>query len=103
MNTNPKSKFSKENQPPNENKRKKKRKTIVKEQLGLKNIDDLKDDVLMIWKELVRKGTKEEKKYAAKEISKYLFAQKKEITGDMSFKFEDWLKGQEKEVDKYGV
>ncbi len=70
--------FSKTRQPPNEHKRKKKRKTIIREQLGLKNIEGLEGDVLKVWKRLIGSKSNKYSSLAAKEISKYLFPQKKE-------------------------
>lgn len=63
-----------------------KRKTIIKNSLSIKTIEELKDDVLKVWKELIESGNEENKKFAAKEISKYVFATKKESTIDLTAK-----------------
>lgn len=77
-------KFSQKYQPPNQNKRKRKRKTIVKEALGLNNLDDLKQEVLRVWGEYIRSNDIKLKGFAAKEISKYLFPQKREHSGEIN-------------------
>ena len=69
-------------------KRGKEPRTIIKEKLGLNNIEDMKNDVLNVWKLLIAKGTKKEKAFAAKEMSKYLFAQKRELSGELNGKIE---------------
>ncbi len=57
----------------------KNKKTKVKEALGLKNIEDLKDKVLQNWFEFIADGNKQIRLIATKEISKYLWATKKEL------------------------
>lgn len=76
--------FSATKQPKNENKRKPKRKTVLKRAIlaHYKEIDDAKDDVLKIYAEALKKGTKSEKVFVAKEVSKYLFPTKQNITGN---------------------
>jgi len=68
------------------NKRVKKRKTIIKEKLGLDNIEGMKEDVLNVWNDLITEGTKKEKMWAAKEMSKYIFPQKREHSGEIKEK-----------------
>lgn len=53
--------------------------TKVKEALGLKNIEDLKEKVLQNWFEFIADGNKQIRLIATKEISKYLWATKKEV------------------------
>lgn len=87
-----KTSFSKTRQPDNEAKRKPKRKTILKEAIlsnpRYKEIEDAKGDVLEFYAELFETGSKTEKAFAAKEISKYLFPTKQNVetkhTGDIN-------------------
>ena len=55
------------------------KKTIVKEALGLQTIEELKDTVLENWREYLKHNNDNYKLTATKEVSKYLFATKKEI------------------------
>lgn len=53
--------------------------TLFREKLGIKNIEDLKDDVLNVWTELLYSNELENRKYAVKEISKYIFSTQKAV------------------------
>lgn len=53
--------------------------TIVKETFGIKTIEELKDSVLENWREYLSHNNDNYKLTATKEVSKYLFATKKEI------------------------
>lgn len=68
------------------NKGQKQRRTIVKEKLGVNNIEDLKDDVLRVWTELLQSTNEDNRKFASKEISKYVFSTKKETNIDLNAK-----------------
>ena len=71
-------KFSKDRQPPNENKRVPKKKTRLKKALGIENIDDLIPQVLKNWEYLSKLKSKSDKKFVNKEISPYLFTKKQQ-------------------------
>lgn len=94
MNRKPKHKFTKGNQPPNINKQKPKRKTLAKEAIlrkyvekrRFKEIDDAKIPVLDAFAEALFEGSKAEQLIAAKELAKYLFPTKQNITGNMEGK-----------------
>jgi len=87
-NPNPKYQFKKGNKIASQNKGKKQKRTILKEKLGLDNIEDLKEDVIKVWQELITSKDKKLKGFAAKEISKYIFSQKREHTGEFNEKVE---------------
>jgi len=55
------------------------KKTKIKEALGISNIEDLKEKVLQNWFEFIEDGNKQIRLIATKEISKYLWATKKEV------------------------
>ncbi len=57
----------------------KNKKTKIKEALGISNIEDLKEKVLQNWFEFIEDGNKQIRLIATKEISKYLWATKKEV------------------------
>ena len=61
-----------------------KAKTVVKKALGLDNIEQLKNDCLQVWSDAIKSKSIKRREFAAKEISKYLFPQKKQIDGNMS-------------------
>jgi hypothetical protein len=61
-----------------------KAKTVVKKALGLDNIEQLKIDCLKVWQDAIRSKSIKRREFAAKEISKYLFAQKKQIDGNVN-------------------
>lgn len=63
---------------------KKHARTIIREKLGIKNIEDLKNIVLENWKELVTSPNIEHRIIATKEISKYIFATKKEVNATIT-------------------
>ena len=64
-----------------ENKRGKKHKsTLLKEKLGVNNIGDLREDSLKVFKEMLNDKDKLKRFLAAKEIARYIFAQKRENT-----------------------
>ncbi len=71
-------------QPSPESKRKPKRRTLIKQKLGIENIEDLKKDVLQVWGELIKSANTKEKVIAAKEMSKYIFPQKRELSGELN-------------------
>jgi len=48
-----------------------------------KSITDAEEDLLKVWKKLLDSPDKDDRKLAAKEISKYVFAQKREHTGEV--------------------
>lgn len=80
-----KHKFTKTNQPPRESKQVPKRKTIAKAALYKRytNIQDAKDEVLEVYADALRNGTRSEKFAAAKELAKYLFPTKQSIKGEL--------------------
>ena len=53
--------------------------TIVKEAFGVKNIDELKDKCLRNWNKMLDSKNIHVQLIATKEVSKYLFPQKREI------------------------
>lgn len=53
--------------------------TIVKEAFGVKNIDELKDKCLRNWNKMLDSKNIQVQLIATKEVSKYLFPQKREI------------------------
>ena len=55
------------------------KKVIIKQALGISNIEDLKEKVLQNWFEFIEDGNKQIRLIATKEISKYLWATKKEV------------------------
>ena len=55
------------------------KKTIVKEALGLQTIEELKDKCLRNWNKMLDDKNIQVQLTATKEVSKYLFATKKEI------------------------
>ena len=56
----------------------KKKKTILKENLGIKTIEDLIPQVLKNWEYLSKLKSKADKKFVNKEISPYLFTKKQQ-------------------------
>lgn len=80
----PTNKFEKGNTAASGKKGKKHRRTIVKEVLGVQNIEDLKPEVLEVWKKLIQASNTKDQAYAAKEISKYIFPQKREHSGELN-------------------
>jgi hypothetical protein len=75
---NKKTQFSKEYQPAPEKKRVKKRKTIIREKLGIARIEDLTPSVLKVWDDISKYNRPADKKFYAKEISPYLFTKKQQ-------------------------
>jgi len=61
------------------------KKTLIKEKLGLNNLQDLELDLVKGWYELLYSKSKTDKRFALKEISRYVFPVKKEITGSFVF------------------
>jgi hypothetical protein len=55
------------------------KKVLIKQALGISNIEDLKEKVLQNWFEFIEDGNKQIRLIATKEISKYLWATKKEV------------------------
>lgn len=80
-NSNPVSKFQKGNKVACIQKGTKKKQTIIKEQLGLDNIEELRTEVLKVWEKLITSKSDRVRGFAAKELSKYLFPQKREHSG----------------------
>lgn len=78
----PKKLFVKGNTEASKKKGKRHKSTIIKEVIGLRNIEDLKPEVLKVWEAFIKSKDKKAQGYAAKEISKYIFAQKREHTGE---------------------
>ena len=77
-------KFTKDYQPNPEKRRVKKKKTVLREILGINNIEDLKTDVLKVWANHIQSDDFEKHSFAAKEISKYIFPQKREHSGEIN-------------------
>lgn len=57
----------------------KKRKTILKESLGIKSFDDLKEKILINFDVLMSDKNKQIKALMTKEAAKYTYPQKKEL------------------------
>ena len=55
------------------------KKTIVKEAFGVENIEQLKDKCLRNWNKMLDSKNIQVQLIATKEVSKYLFPQKREI------------------------
>lgn len=74
-------------------KRWKQKRTIIKEQLEIKEIDDLKQRVLKNFEELSRDKSKQIRVLTNKELAKYIFPQKRVFEGkfegniNISFKY----------------
>ena len=64
--------------------------TVVKEKLGLKNLQELEADLINTWYELLHSKNKNDKRFAVKEISKYVFPVKKEVS-HTGFTIEDYI------------
>lgn len=64
---------------------KKHKSTLIKEKLGLNNLYELEQDLIKAWYEMLHSTNKTDKRFALKEISRYVFPVKKEITGSFSF------------------
>lgn len=77
-------KFTSDYQPSPEKRRVKKKKTVLREILGINNIEDLKADVLKVWANHIQSTDYEKQSFAAKEISKYIFPQKREHSGEIN-------------------
>ncbi len=65
-------------------------KTIIKEKLGLNNLQEFEGDLLQGWHEMLHSKNINNKRFALKEISRYVFAVKKEVTHN-SGSIEDYL------------
>jgi len=65
--------------------------TIIREKLGLENIEDLKIDVLNTWYDILHSNDRNERGFAVKELSKYLFVRSKEIA-EKPFTIADFIK-----------
>ncbi len=83
-------KFQPGNQHGKNNLGKKHKKTIMRERIGIDNIEQLAPAVIEIWIELLESNIKDDRKFASKEISKYIFSVKKEVTHNET-PFEDFL------------
>ena len=55
------------------------KKTIIKEAIGIKTMEDLKDICLQNWFDFLKDENKQIRLIATKETSKYLFPKKREI------------------------
>lgn len=77
-------KFSKDYQPNPEKRRVKKKKTVLKEILGINNIEDLKADVLKVWANFIQSDNPNLQSFASKEAAKYIFPQKREHSGEIN-------------------
>lgn len=79
--------FAKGNSVAKANKGTKKNKTIFKEAVaesaGVKSIEDLTGAVIDVYCDLLNTGDKDDKKFAAKELSKYLFPQKRTVDANV--------------------
>jgi hypothetical protein len=64
---------------------KKHKSTLIKEKLGLKNLYELEQDLIKAWYEMLHSTNKTDKRFALKEISRYVFPVKKEISGSVIF------------------
>jgi len=64
---------------------KKHKATLIKEKLGLNNLYELEQDLIKAWYEMLHSTNKTDKRFALKEISRYVFPVKKEITGSFVF------------------
>ena len=64
---------------------KKHKRTIVKQKLGLDNLYDLEEDLIKGWYKMLISKSKTDRRFALKEISRYVFPVRKEITGFMVF------------------
>ncbi|MBK8983034.1 MAG: hypothetical protein IPM38_12080 [Ignavibacteria bacterium] len=53
--------------------------------MGLNNLQDLEQDLIKGWYELLNSKNKTDKRFALKEISRYVFPVKKEIIGNYFF------------------
>lgn len=53
--------------------------TLLAEKLQTRDIKELKEEVLHVWKELIHDKDKKMRAFAAKEISKYLFPTKRDV------------------------
>ena len=84
-----KHKFSSVNQPSRESKKVPKKKTIAKLSLLTKfeNVEDAREEVLEVYADALRNGTKAEKFAAAKELAKYLFPTKQNVQGNLCTDF----------------
>ena len=58
---------------------KKHKSTLIKEKLGLKNLYELEQDLIKGWFEMLHSKSKADKRFALKEISRYVFPIKREI------------------------
>lgn len=58
--------------------------TIMKEKV--KDLAELEEDVILVYIDLLKSRVKEDRKFAASQISKYIFATKKESTIDLDAK-----------------
>lgn len=56
------------------------KKVIVKEALGLRGIEDLKEKVLSNWFDFINSSNQQIRLIATKEVSKYLWATKKDVS-----------------------
>lgn len=64
---------------------KKHKATLIKEKLGINNLNDLEKDLLKAWYEMLHSKCKTDKRFALKEISRYVFPIKKEVKDTIIF------------------
>lgn len=67
------------------------KRTKIVQALGLDNLDSLKPEVFQVWKRLIKSRSKEDRKFAVKEVSKYVYPQKREHSGEVKVSYEDLL------------
>lgn len=67
------------------------KRTKIVEALGLDNLDSLKPEVFQVWKKLLKSKTKDDRKFAVREISKYVYPQKREHSGEVKVSYEELL------------
>ncbi len=85
MNLTDKGKFKTGNTTAKHKAGKKHKRTLIKEKLGLNNLQDLEQDLINGWYELLNSNSKTDKRFALKEISRYVFPVKKEVSGSFIF------------------
>lgn len=71
---------------------KKHKRTLLREKLGIERLEDLRYSVLNVWTELLNSRSMENRKFAAKELSRYLFSMKVENEVNKFFSWEETLK-----------
>jgi hypothetical protein len=59
--------------------------TLIKAKLGINNLHDLEQDLIKSWYEMLHSKCKTDKRFALKEISRYVFPMKKEVKETVIF------------------